>query len=104
MCINKDVVRRILAAHYHPSGDDSGPSWLTFIGHAKDSLHSVDLFRYESVALGTHWVLVVMDQYAGGAHGVGLATAPLGPGTIFRRTDDDCCRSYQRKQLGELER
>jgi len=30
-CINKDVVRRILATHYHPSGDGTGPSWLTFI-------------------------------------------------------------------------
>jgi hypothetical protein len=23
--------------------DDNGPSWLTFIGHAKDSLWSIDL-------------------------------------------------------------
>src|SRR5262249_45901305 len=38
--INKDMVRRILAAHYHPSAGGSGPSWLTFIGHAKDNLHS----------------------------------------------------------------
>jgi putative transposase len=61
--INKDVVRRILAAHYHPSADGDAPSWLTFIGHAKDSLHSVDLFRCESVVLRPYWVLVVMDQY-----------------------------------------
>ena len=40
----------------------SGPSWLTFLGHAKDSLWSVDLFRCESAILRTHWVLVVMDQ------------------------------------------
>src|SRR5262249_19861342 len=40
--INKDVVRRILAAHYHPSADDSGPSWLSFLGHMKDSLWRVD--------------------------------------------------------------
>ena len=52
VCI-KDVVRRILAAHYYPSSDGSGPSWLTFIGHLKDSLHSIDLFRCESVALWT---------------------------------------------------
>jgi putative transposase len=32
--INKDVVRRILAAHFRPSGDGSGPSWLTFIGQS----------------------------------------------------------------------
>ena len=70
--INKDVVRRILAAHYHPSADGSGPSWLTFIGHAKDSLHSVDLFRCESVALRTYWVLVVMDQYTRRIIGFGI--------------------------------
>jgi putative transposase len=70
--INKDVVRRILAAHYHPSADSSGPSWLTFIGHAKDSLHSMDLFRCESVALRTYWVLVVMDQYTRRIIGFGI--------------------------------
>ena len=39
--INKDVVRRILIRHYRsvPGGD--GPSWLTVIGHAKDSLTPV---------------------------------------------------------------
>jgi len=53
--INKDVVRRILAKHYHPGSDpDGGPSWLTFIGHLKDSLWSVDLFRSESILLKTH--------------------------------------------------
>jgi transposase InsO family protein len=39
-----------------------GPSWLTVLGHAKDSLWSLDLFRCESAALRTHGVLVVMDQ------------------------------------------
>ena len=62
--IDKDVVRRVLAKHYHPSPDtDGGPSWLTFIGHMKDSLWSADLFRCESILLKTHWVLVVMDQF-----------------------------------------
>ena len=35
--INKDVVRRILAARYQPEPDSAGPSWLTFLGHMKDS-------------------------------------------------------------------
>ena len=54
--IDKDVVRRILARHYRP-GDSgaTGPSWLTFIGHAKDSLWSIDLFRCESLLLRSHW-------------------------------------------------
>jgi transposase InsO family protein len=60
--INKDVVRRILAARYQPKPDSAGPSWLTVRGHAKDSLWSLDLFRCESAVLHTHWVLVVMDQ------------------------------------------
>ncbi len=60
--INKDVVRRILAVQYHPTPDSAGPSWLTVLGHTKDSLWSLDLFRCESAVLRTHWVLVVMDQ------------------------------------------
>jgi hypothetical protein len=46
--VDKDVVRRVLEKHYHPGPrGDSGLSWLTVIGHAKDSLWSVDLFRCE---------------------------------------------------------
>ena len=62
--IDKDIVRRILAIHYRPDPGDSGPSWLTFLGHTKDSLWSIDLFRCESILLQSHWVLVVMDQFA----------------------------------------
>ena len=36
--IDKDVVRRILATHFHPEAGSGGPSWLSLIGHAKDSL------------------------------------------------------------------
>ena len=36
--IDKDVVRRALAKHYYPTPGDNGPSWLTFLGHMKDSL------------------------------------------------------------------
>src|ERR1700676_4944710 len=61
--MNKDVVRRILAIRYHPKPDAAGPSWLTVLGHAKDSLWSVDLFRCESAILRAHWVLVVLDQF-----------------------------------------
>src|SRR6476661_5728051 len=61
--IDKDVVRRILATHFHPEPESEGPSWLSLIGHAKDSLWSLDLFRCESAILRTYWVLVVMDQF-----------------------------------------
>jgi hypothetical protein len=61
--ISRFTVGRILRKNKDklPSGD--GPSWLTFIGHMKDSLWSVDLFRCESIALRSHWVMVILDQY-----------------------------------------
>ena len=66
--LDKDTVRRVLAVHYKLDPNSRGPSWLTTIGHAKDSLWSrdagpVDLFRCESILLKSHWVTVVMDQY-----------------------------------------
>jgi len=45
-----------------PAPGGSGPSWLSFIGHATNSLWSVDLFRCESIVLHSYWVLVVMDH------------------------------------------
>ncbi len=79
--IDKDVVRRVLAKHYRPAPGSDGPSWLTFLGHSKDSLWSVDLFRCESLILKTHWVMVVMDQYTrriiGFAAHVGVLDGPI---------------------------
>ena len=49
--LDKDIVRRILAIHYRPDPSSKDPSWLTTLGHAKDSLWSVDLFRCESIVL-----------------------------------------------------
>jgi len=70
--IDKDIVRRILAVHFRPEPGSSGPSRLTFLGHTKDSLWSVDLFRVESLTLQTHWVLVVMDQFTRRIIGFGI--------------------------------
>jgi putative transposase len=70
--IDKDVVRRVLAMHYRPSPGNVGPSWLTFLGHTKDSLWSIDLFRCESILLNSHWVLVVMDQFTRRIIGFGV--------------------------------
>ena len=72
IAINRDMVRRILAGHYRPEQDSTGPSWLTFIGHLKDSLWSIDLFRCESATLRTHWVLVLMDHYTRRIIGFGV--------------------------------
>jgi transposase InsO family protein len=75
--IDKDVVRRVLAKHHWPQPGAGGPSWLTFIGHTKDSLWSVDLFRCESITLKTHWVLVVMDQFTRRIIGFAVHAGPV---------------------------
>jgi putative transposase len=75
--IDKDVVRRILSVHYRPESDSGGPSWLTFLGHTKDSLWSCDWFRCESATLRTHWVLVVMDQFTRRVIGFGVHSGIL---------------------------
>ena len=79
--LDKDVVRRILANHYRPDRNDNGPSWLATLGHAKDSLWSVDLFRCESIVLNSYWVLVVMDQFSRRIIGFGVHKGDVdGPG------------------------
>jgi putative transposase len=58
--IDKDVVRRILSKYLKLSPAGGGPSWLTFIGHVKDSLWSIDFSRAESIHLKSHWIMVIM--------------------------------------------
>ena len=61
-----------------PGGQNSDdPSWLTFLGHMKDRLWSIDLFRCESATLRSHWVLVVMDQYTRHIIGFGVHAGTL---------------------------
>lgn len=56
LAINKDVVRRILIRNYRQGPGGDGPSWLSAIGQARDSLWSLDLFRCESICSGaTGW-------------------------------------------------
>jgi hypothetical protein len=74
--IDKDVVRRVLAKHFRPEQGANGPSWLTFIGHLKDSLWSADLFRVESILLRSHWVLLVMDVFTRRIIGFGVHDEP----------------------------
>ena len=82
--LDKDVVRRILATHYKPTPNNHGPSWLTTIGHAKDSLWSIDLFRCESITLKSHWVMVVMDQYTRRIIGFAVHAGSVGGPTLCR--------------------
>ena len=90
--IDKDVVRRVLATHYRPAPRSGGPSWLTSLGHAKDSLWSIDLFRCESATLRSHWVLVVMDQYTRRIVGFGIHA-----GTVDGRA---LCRMFNHAMRG----
>lgn len=90
--ITKDVVRRVLAQHYKPDPGPGVPSWLTFLGHSKDSLWSMDLFRCESAILQTHWVLVVMDQFTRRIIGFGVCAGAVdGP---------SLCRMYNHATSG----
>jgi transposase InsO family protein len=82
--IDKDVVRRVLARYYRPKRGSNGPSWLTFLGHSKDSLWSVDLFRCESLLLKSHWVMVVMDQYMRRIIGFAVHAGVLDGPTVCR--------------------
>jgi putative transposase len=91
--LDKDVVRRVLAAHYRPERRDSGPSWLTLLGHAKDSLWSLDLFQTESILLKTHWILVIMDQFTRRIVGFGVQPVAV-DGVAF-------CRMFNQAIYGQ---
>jgi hypothetical protein len=94
--MNKDVVRRILAVRYHPQPDAAGPSWLTVLGHAKDSLWSVDLFSCESAILRAHWVLVVMDQFEARSASFSYPTQEIFDVVMYRCYDcASCARRLQ---------
>jgi putative transposase len=91
--INKDVVRRILSARSKPVPDSSGPSWLTFLRHAKDSLWSLDLFQCESAVLRTVSVLVVMDQCTRRIVGFGVQSGVVDGAGL--------CRMFNRATCGQ---
>src|SRR6202521_2596164 len=82
--INKDVVRRILIRHYKPVPGGDGPSWLSVIRHAKDSLWNVDFFRCESILLKSYWIMVVMDVFTRRIIGFGVAPADLDGVSVCR--------------------
>ena len=82
--IDQNVVYRVLAKHYRPAPGGTGPSWLSFIGHTRDSLWSVDLFRCESIVLRSYWVLVVMDQFTRRLVGVGVHCGPVNGADVCR--------------------
>jgi putative transposase len=91
--IDKDVVRRALAIHFRPEPGADGPSWLTLIANAKDSVWSVDLFRVESILLRSHRVMLVMDVFTllmGCRYAACLIARPLdNPNRDISVTDHD---------------
>jgi putative transposase len=91
--IDKDIVRRILGVRYRPESDAGGPSWLTFLGHRKDSLWSCDLFRCESATFANTWVLVVMDQFTRRIVGFGVQGGIVDGAAV--------CRMFQRAIRGQ---
>jgi len=75
----------VLTKHNFQAPDDGGgPSWLTFIGHTKDSLWSADLLLCESILLKSHWVLVVMDQYTRRIIGFGVNAGDVDGKTLCK--------------------
>jgi putative transposase len=82
--IDKDVVRRVLAIHFRPERGADGPSRLTLIAHAKDSLWCVALFRVESILLRSHWVMLVMDVCTRRIIGFGVAHASIDGMSVCR--------------------
>ena len=87
-------MRRVLVKHYRPSGSNNdGPSWLTFIAQATDSLWSVDLFRCESILLRSYWVLLVMDVFTRRIIGFGIERAEVDGVAV--------CRMFNRAIAGQ---
>lgn len=70
--LGKGIMRRLLVTHCRPDPSNHGPSSLTTIGHAKDSLWGLDLFHCESILLKSHWIMAVMDQYTRRIIGFGV--------------------------------
>ncbi len=97
--IKKDVVRRVLAPHYRPGSGANGPSWLTFLGHGKDRLWSVDLFRCESMILQSHWVMVVMDQFTRQIIGSSVHAGPVDGPAVCRLFNRIRCTSAAPRYL-----
>ena len=93
--IDNDVVRRILARHYRPGNSGAtAPSWLTFIGHAKDSLWCIDLFRCEFLLLCSHWVMLVIDVFSRRIVGFGVESAYI--------DGVSACRMFNRASAGQI--
>jgi len=84
---------RILANHPLPKSGGKGPSWLSAIAEAGDSLWSVDLFRCESILLKSFWVMVVMDVFTRRIVGFGVEPAHIDGISV--------CRMFNQARSGQ---
>jgi len=97
--IDKDMVRRMLANHHHPKFGGQGPSWLSAIAEARDSLWSVDLFRRKSILLKSFWVMVVMNVFARRIVGFGVERAHVDGISVCRMFNQARCGQQLPKRL-----
>jgi len=91
--LNKDVVRRILQQHYAGLPRGNGPSWLTTLAQAKDSLWSLDLFRCESIMLRSYWVMLIIDVFSRRCIGFAVARGDIDGPVVCRMFN--CARASQ---------
>jgi transposase InsO family protein len=89
------LIKRNYRQLYSPRGGrkpgPAGPSWLTTLGHTKDSLWSIDLFRAESITLRSHWFMVVMDQYTRRIIGFSVHTCAADGPAVCRMFNEATC-------------
>jgi putative transposase len=57
------------------------------LGHTKDSLWSVDMFRCESLILRSHWIMLVMDQFTRRIVGFAVHSGALDGPAVCRLFD-----------------
>ncbi len=88
--ISRFAVGRILRKKHKSFPKGRGPSWLTFLGHMKDSLWSVDLFRCESIGLRFHCVMVVIDQFSRRIIGFAVHTGDPDGKAVCRMFNEIC--------------
>ena len=74
--------------------DHDGPSWLTLLGHTKDSLWSIDLFRCLSILWKSHWVLVAMNQFTRRIIGFGVHPGDVDRVALCRMFNTDISTQY----------
>jgi len=74
-----------------PKSGGKGPSWLSAIAEARDSLWSVDLFRCESILLKSLWVMVVMDVFTRRNVGFGVEPAHIDGISVCRMFNQARC-------------